>query len=399
MSSRTKPGDGPRMRSSAGLRAFWALLVAAACVSAPEDLDPVAVVTPMVVSTQAAPDGTDPALVSFYESVLAQLQEAHRARDFLRMRRLVDSYLVDAAPPWAMPRLQGFRDLSFGLQFELHAAEHAQLAQVLAADGAAAKSGPPPATTAPVEAEGPSLVIPGPEPAAPGQAAPPAAAVPEPSDPSATIGEALDFELRLPTPPDGPWQLGGKDDRDPVAFRVTVVIRDRFLDGSMRKVEDAEVVRLDRSVELAAQPLVLPVRFELGSSTCARREIEVFAELLPGYVQAADSRAPVRLTSLAKARVVQWPKGHESLRKDPLGALRRAMERGDRDHFLHVRVASEFAAEKDLPATQDLLMGWVRLGTPEQALVAMAAMREVDANATAPIGDRDAWLSWWESRR
>ena len=385
------------MRSSSGLRAFLALLCAAACVSAPDEVDPVAVVTPMVVSTQTAPDGTDPALVAFYESVLAQLQEAHRARDFLRMRRLVDTYLVDAAPQWAMPRLQGFRDLSFGLQFEMHAAEHAALAQVVAADDATPRANPPaPSVPSDDAAAQPSLVIPGEEPS---QGAPEGQAAPAPADPSATIGEALEFELRVPTPPDGPWRLGGKDERDPVAFRVTVVIRDRFLDGSMRKVEDAEVVRLDRSVELAAEPLVLPVRFELGSSSCARREVELFAELLPGYVQAADSRAPVRLTSLAKARVVQWPKGHEAVRKDPLAALRRAMERGDRDHFLHVRVASEFAAGKDLSATEDLLMGWVRLGTPEQALVAMAALREIDATATAPIGDRDAWLSWWESRR
>ena len=366
------------MRSSSGLRAFLALSCAAACVSAPDEVDPVAVVTPMVVSTQAAPDGTDPALVAFYESVLAQLQEAHRARDFLRMRRLVDAYSVEAAPPWAMPRLQGFRDLSFGLQFELHAAEHAELV--------------------PVADSGAEAVAVGPAPAAQDAPAPEANATHSLED-AATIGAPIVFELRLPPPPDGPWRLGGRDERDPVAFRVTVVIRDRFLDGSTRKVEDAEVVRLDRGVELAEQPLVLPVRFELGTSPCARREVEVFAELLPGYVQAAESRAPVRLTSLAKARVVQWPKGHEALRKAPLAALKRAMERGDREHFLHVRVASEFAAEQDLSATADLLMGWVRLGTPEQALVAMAALREVDATATAPIGDRDAWLSWWESRR
>jgi hypothetical protein len=395
MSSRTKPGDDPHKRSSSGLRAFLALLSAASCVSAPEDVDPVAVVSPMVVSTQSAPDGTDPALVAFYESVLAQLQEAHRARDFLRMRRLVDTYLIDAAPQWAMPRLQGFRDLSFGLQFERHAAEHAELAQVFAGDEAKPNASGPQPLTPPSDgaAVGSSLVLPGTEAA---QVAPAAAKV---IDPSATIGAPLDFELRLPTPPDGPWRLGGKDERDPVAFRVTVVIRDRFLDGSMRKVEDAEVVRLEQGVELAVEPLVLPVRFELGSSTCARREIEVFAELLPGYVQAAESRAPVRLTSLAKARVVQWPKGHEAMRAAPLAALQRAMNLGDRDHFLHVRVASEFAAVKDLSATEDLLMGWVRLGTPEQALVAMAALREIDATATAPIGDRDAWLSWWESRR
>jgi hypothetical protein len=44
-------------------------------------------------------------------------------------------------------------------------------------------------------------------------------------------------------------------------------------------------------------------------------------------------------------------------------------------------------------------MQWVRLGTPQQALVAMAALASIDPSAKAPLGDRDAWLLWWESRR
>jgi hypothetical protein len=76
------------------------------------------------------------------------------------------------------------------------------------------------------------------------------------------------------------------------------------------------------------------------------------------------------------------------------------MERGDREQFLRVRVAAEFAGKKDLPTVERLLMDWVRLGTPEQARVAMAALQDLEKSGSSPkVGDRDAWLSWWESRR
>jgi len=358
MTTRNEPGDRPRTRTSSGLVAFCAAL--AACVTTTEVDDPQAKATPVVVTDVGAPEGSDPALVEFYRSILRQIGEAHRERDYERMRTLVDAYLVDVAPEWAAERLVGFRELSYGLQFEQHAADNAALAQV------ETRPDPTPADTLPPD----------------------------------TIGAPLDFELRLAAPEEGEWRLGAKDDADPVAFRVTVMIRERFLDGSARTVEDAEVVRLERSIDLTKEPLVLPVRFDLGPSSCVRREVELFAELLPGYVQHGDSRAPVRQTWLARARATQWPKGHEALRKEPLAALRRAMERGDREQFLRVRVAAEFAGKTDMPTVERMLMDWVRLGSPEQARVAMAAMHDLDRSGVVPkVGDRDAWLSWWESRR
>ncbi len=358
MTTRNEPGDRPRPRTSAGLFAF--LAIASSCVTAPEDDDAKASAQPIVITEVGGPDGSDPALAEFYRSILRQIGEAHRERDHERMRSLVDAYLVDVAPVWAAERLAGFRELSYGLQFEVHAAENAVLAQVVS-----------PPETAPAD----HLSF-------------------------DTIGAPLDFELRLTAPTDGAWRLGAKDDPDPVAFRVTVLIREHFLDGSARSVEDAEVVRLERRVELATEPLVLPVRFDLGPSLCVRREVELFAELLPGYVQYEESRAPLRQTRLAKAQVTQWPKGHGTLRKAPLAALRRAMEIGDRDQFLRVRVAAEFASKDDLPTAERLLMDWVRLGSPEQARVAMAALHDFERAGPAPkIGDRDGWLSWWESRR
>lgn len=369
MTTRNEPGDRPRMRTSAGLVALLAAL--GSCVTTSLDDDAPAEARPVVVSDAGAPAGSDPALVEFYRSILQQIGEAHRARDYERMRSLVDAYLLDVAPDWAAERLAGFRDLSFGLQFEQHAAEEAVLAQV----------------AVPREGAGGDMAV------AEGAASAPAL-------PADTIGAPLDFELRLTAPSEGAWRLGASDDRDPVAFRFTISIRERFVDGSSRKVEDAEVVRLDRGVDLSSQPLALPVRFDLGPSACVRRDVELFVELLPGYVERDGARAPVRQTWLAKARVTQWPRGHAALRQDPLAALRRAMERGDRDHFLHVRVAAEFAGEKSLSEVERMLMDWVRLGAPDQATVAMAALKDLDRTASAPkVGDRDAWLSWWESRR
>jgi hypothetical protein len=295
---------------------------------------------------------------------MAQLQEAHQGRDFARMRLLVDTYLVDYAPEWAVPRLVGFRDLSYGLQFESHAASNATLVQAAPSAPDATESA---ATDSPLTTD--------------------------------TIGAPLDFELRIASPPDGPWRLGGEADADPIAFRVTLVIQERFLDGSTRRIEDAEVVRLGNTVELGAEPLVLPVRIDLGPSLCARRDVDITAELMPGYLQNGDARAPVRFTRLCQSKATQWPKGHESVRTAPLAALRKAMEPGERDRFLQARLAAEFAQPAERPAVADLLMQWVRLGTPQQALVAMAALASIDPSAKAPLGDRDAWLLWWESRR
>ena len=364
MTTRTKPGDGPHPRSSTGLRAFVGTLLLSSCVTTYDDEDPVANAVPMVVATTVAPDGADPALAEFYGSVMAQLQEAHQGRDFARMRLLVDTYLVDYAPEWAVPRLVGFRDLSYGLQFESHAASNATLVQAASSAPEATESAP---TDTPLAAD--------------------------------SIGAPLEFELRIASPPDGPWRLGGEAEADPIAFRVTLVIQERFLDGSTRRIEDAEVVRLGATVELGTEPLVLPVRIDLGPSLCARRDVDITAELMPGYVQNGDARAPVRFTRLCQSKATQWPKGHESVRKAPLAALRKAMEPGERDRFLQARLAAEFAPPADRPAVADLLMQWVRLGTPQQALVAMATLASIDPSAKAPLGDRDAWLLWWESRR
>ena len=365
MTACTEPGRRPHARIVAGLCAFSVAVAVSGCVTTAVEDDPVATAVPVVIDVPVAPTGTDRTLVEFYDSVLAQLHEDHQDRDQARLRSLVESYLRAGVPEWARQRLEGFRALAFGLQFELHAAQHTRLetASAVLIDGASDRS-----TTA-------------------------SASAPD------SIGEAVDYLLVLPAPPDGPWYLGGRGDRDPVSFRFALVIREHFLDGSEKRIEDAEVVQLDVALELATESLRLPVRLDLGASEAVHREVQITVELLPGYLQVGEMRAPVRRTQLATGLARQWPKGHEAIRKAPLLTLQNAMKLGDRAHFKHVRLAAEFAPREQRTEVENALMEWVRIGRADQALVAMAALHAIEPQATASVGDRDAWLLWWESRR
>lgn len=358
-----EPGRRPLARIVAGLCAFVAFVLLGAsssCVTTAVEDDPVLSATPVVIEVPEAPTGTDRTLVEFYDSVLAQLHEAHQDRDQPRLQALIETYLRAGVPEWARKRLVGFRALALGLQFELHCEQRAEFAV------------PPPAAAIPGSVEAPSRD---------------------------SIGVPLDYVLTLPPPPDGPWRLGGRADRDPVSFRLALVIREHFVDGSQKKIEDAEVVHLDHALVFDVEPLQLPVRLDLGDSEAVRRDVDIQVELLPGYVTVGDERAPIRRTVIASGRAVQWPPGHEVIRTSPLKTLVNAMKLGDREHFKHVRLAAEFASDAERTEVENSLMEWVRLGRADQALVAMATLRAITKDASAPIGDRDAWLLWWESRR
>ena len=333
----------------AGLLAFAA---AGFCGCVAEPMDPAAGALPLVVAPPTAPAGTDAATAAFYESILAQLLEAHADADLPRMQSLLGFGLRSATPAWARDRLEGLRALAKGLAFEQFQQRNATLRQKAAADAS-------------------------------------------PHD----IGAPLDFEFVLTAPPDGPWSLGGEAGPDPVAFRVFFVIREARLDGAVQRLEDEDVLRLPAALTMTAEPLVLPIRLDLGPSDAVRRDVEVQVELLPGYVQCGEDRAPVRRLPLAKAQAQQWPAGHDVIRSAPLKTLRRAQQLGDPAHFPHVRLAAEFAPPSERPEVVAALIEWVRLGRPDQALVAMAALAELHPEAGIAVGDRDAWLYWRQARR
>ncbi len=337
------------------------LLLLPGCVTTVVDDNPLtgATTDPVVIELpNAATSPDDVAVQQFYESILARLHAAHRERDLETMHALIGGYLRDEAPAWARQRLLGFRALAAGLQFEQFVARSARIA-----------------TSTPAPAEGTA-----------------AAADVE------SVGTPMQVELELPTMPGTMVRLGGRDDDDPVAFQVVIRVTDQFLDGSTREHRDSDILRLPVGVALDTAPVQLPVRIDLGSGDAVRRVTDVRIDLLPGYVHVGDDRAPVRRTTLAATTLTQWAAGHREIRQAPLASLRAAQQQGDPASWPRIRLAAEFASAAERADVEALLIDWVRLGTPQQAIVAMATLRAIGC-AQNPVGDRDGWLAWWQSHR
>ena len=352
--------------------AFAAALLAGACVSevvddgAGDRLD-LAIRTRSVVIPIATGMARPGPLSEFYEGIFARLHEAHQERDLLVMESLLRRYEREDLPAAVARQLLGFRALTNGLEFELHAAANARLERQ-APRGAQPESS---------ESSGPSS---------------------EQPVSSEEIGSVLVFELVLPPLPGRSVQLGGHSADDAVAFGVDIRIRDHFLDGSSRTHEDGDILVLPETVLLADEPLRLPLELDLGPSAAVKRELDLRVDLLPGYIGTNDLRVPVRRMTLAARSDTQWPKGLLMIRDKPLQVLRAAMAIGDTRHFVHVRLSAEFAPAKQRPAVHEALIDWVRLGKPDQAAVAMATLAAT-TDARVAIGDRDGWLAWWQAQR
>jgi hypothetical protein len=354
------------MTAGAARRCGGALLVGAAalapaCVTTAveddESLVPAIPLQSVVIPLGAAVPAEQHTLQEFYDGLLARLHEAHREQDLTTMQALLAGYTRDDVPSWARDRLAGFEALVVGLMIELHVRVAARLEPV--------------------------------------------------GDPLQRddIGEACAWELVLPPLPGLPIGLGGQGDADPVAFGVSISVRDEFVDGTTRTLEiddgrgrGAELVRLPAAFTLANEPLRLPIRLQPDDSIAVRRDFDLRVDLLPGYMQAAGQRAPVRRTLLGTATATQWPRGHQAIRRSPLETFQAAVRLGDLPHFPHVRLAAAFAPAEHRRQIEAAMIDWVRLGSPEQAIVATATLRALGA-AQLPVGDRDAWLAWWQEHR
>lgn len=306
--------------------------------------------TSVVIPFAAPADGSPEQLKQFYESLLGRLRDAHRHGDAETMEALLAGYRRSDVPEWAQERMAGYDALARGLRFERHARTQGRLE--LLGD---------PAVTA-------------------------------------NAGEPLVFELVLMPWSREPALLGGGRDEDAVGCHVEIAVTDHFVDGSARQHEDGAVLRLERAVDLRREPMRLPIRVQLADAGVVRRTIELRADLLPGHVRIGDLRAPVRRTPLAQMAHTQWPRGHRAIREQPLATLQNAIRLGDPAHFPHVRLAAEFAPASERDQVLALLIDQVRLGRPDQARVAMATLRAIGA-ADLPLGDREAWLAWWQRRR
>jgi hypothetical protein len=332
-----------------------AALLAAACVTTYEDApltEPAAADFAVPVTIPFGDVAADERpLLQLYEGVFERLKIAIHDRDLAEVETLLASFERDGLPAGVRGRLAGYRCVALGMRFQQHAAAQASLRLQGTPDG----------------------VVP-------------------------PLGAPLRFRLDLPPAPE-PATLGGRDGDDPIGFHVAVSIADLFLDGSSRTHSAQDFVSLPADFVLAdGAPLELPIGLDLPEGDPVRREVHVRVDLMPGYVQTRGARVPVHRTTLAAAAVTQWPAGHEAVQRAPLATLREAMRLGDAAHFRHVFLAATFTEGEDRETAIDLLIGQVRLGRLDQALVAMVALRAV-TGAEVPIGDREAWLAWSQSRR
>ncbi len=212
------------------------------------------------------------------------------------------------------------------------------------------------------------------------------------------LGAPLRFELQLPAGPT-PYRLGGKDDDEPVGFAVAITVEDRFVDGSGGSASTQNFLWLPAAVALEGDAVLrLPIVVELPGQNALRRDVQVRVDLMPGYVRGDDGRAPVPRTTVATATATQWPVGYGAIARAPLQELRTALRAFGPATFARAYLAAAAVAGRDREVAIELLVEQVRFGRADQALVAMAALRAANA-ADLPIGDREAWLAWWNTHR
>lgn len=297
----------------------------------------------------------------YYESVILQMQEAlaeagepppeggspaDRIRGaWMRLQSLLATHDRAGAPEWAQARFGHFHAAAAGLELELHLVESSR---VELAHGA----------------------------------------VP--------IGAPLEFALRAPGLPGREIELGRNGTR--LSFLATVTLADHDALGGTTKHRQSHILRPEGAVLDAEHPLELPFGAVLEAGNTAIREVVVEVELLPGVVGIEGIDAPVHRVLLARQRDLTYPRGVGVIRAKPLATLRAAVRLGDERYFRHQFLAAHFMPEPEQRPAAEALIGQVRLGTALQARAAMASLREM-TGAAVPVGDRDAWLRWWQQRR
>ncbi len=358
-----------RRRFRVGCSLLGLGLLAGACVTTYEDVPFVdaPLESPDLAVPVTIPLGTaevSPAerpMLELYNGVLLRLEQAVADRDLAGVQSLLDGYERANLPPWVKDRLRGYRAISHGLAFQRHASSASTL-QLVAGGGEGVLMAPAVAL-----AEAPS------------------------------IGEAIRCEFAMGAPAE-PVRLGGRSDPEPTGFAVGITVEDFYVDGGSGSHKLQDFVWVPTALELRGDVVLrLPIGLDVPAGDAVQRIVHIRIDLMPGYVEAGGWRAPVQRTSVAACSFTQWPKGYEAIRKAPLATLREALRLGDAAHFPHVFLAAVFSRGEDREVALGLLIDQVRLGTEPQAKVAMAALRTT-TGMTQSVGDRDAWLAWWQLR-
>lgn len=320
------------------------------------------------------PGGEDAVALAVWNGLLSRMQDATVRGDRTELLTLLGTAERPENPEWFRQRLAGFRLVAQGLAFREHALAHTTVRLTVAE--ADADVG---ATEAPAADSAPDTL---------------------------PLGAPLRCEIVLPAT-DTPFHIGASGDPDRIGFAVAVAIDDAFVDGSTRHTSTREFVWLPHAVELAGRnQLRLPIALDFAAGDAVRRTLTVRVDLLPGYVgvdgqlapvQARQSGKPEESNSIAVVTANCYPIGYELVRKAPLEHLRAALRRGDRGSFATIWLAANATQGAEREPALAALIEQVRLGRPDLAFVATAALHSL-AEGAAPIGDREAWLAWWQAR-
>ncbi len=377
----------PAVEQRVAVRASLAPLLAcfaAGCVTTYTPIDLVGQVSelpvsqPIAIPILAAQGGNNRLLLEFYSGILRRLQDAADDGDVALLDSLVASYDKPNIPGSVSQHLAGYRAIGRGIRFRQHAIQKAVLELRL------------PDVAKPDAAKPAAAVVVG----AKGDGGAESKLVAAPKVPA--LGKDLRLRLRLPAMANA-VTLGGRNSRNPIGFSVSVTVEDEYVDGSSRSLHTDGVVWLPERFELVGDnELLLPIDVGAASGDAVRRNVTVRIDMR-GHVEIDGIRAPVKSTSIAAGSYTQWPAGYDIIAKQPLAALKLALGAFQPKNF-----ASVYLAALKIPAAHQyeacaLLMDQVRFGRADQAQVAMAALQNVTGLSIA-VGDRDAWLGWWQAR-
>lgn len=328
---------------------------------------------PIAIPIPAAQGGNNRLLLEFYSGILRRLQDAADDGDVALLDSLVASYDKPNIPGSVSQHLAGYRAIGRGIRFRQHAIRKAvlelRLPDVAKPDAAMVVG-------AKVDGGGGSKLVAAPK-------------VP-------ALGKDLTLRLRLPAMANA-VTLGGRNSRNPIGFSVSVTVEDEYVDGSSRSLHTDGLVWLPERFELVGDnELLLPIDVGAASGDAVRRNVTLRIDMR-GHVEIDGIRAPVKSTSIAAGSYTQWPAGYDIIAKQPMAALKLALNAFQPKNF-----ASAYLAALNIPTTHQheacaLLMDQVRFGRADQAQVAMAALQNV-AGLSIAVGDRDAWLGWWQAR-
>jgi len=326
-------------------------LTAAGCSGLGGDGSDTAGQRPVVIPLTGVDGQTGPEqnLNAYYRSVFGQLKAAYRDRDSQTLRHLLGQHQRSDLPAHITRLLEQFEVLAGGVEFERALGKRSRILLV---------------------------------------------------EPARPLSESQRFRLVLTGESDGPViELGGRRSQLPCSFLCTLKIKEHGVLGERREYRTSKVLPVEHLYRLSANSS-LTLQFEAPASTgeVAIREVHLMMELLTCKVRIAGRPTPIRRTTCGTMVSRAYPPNHGPIQRAPLKTMGEALRRGSRKYFRHVVLAAHFMPAEDAEQAMVLLVRKLRVGTKDQARVAMVGL-QILSGQDLGVTDRQIWLRWWERHK